>query len=211
MRHKKKSEPEKSSEQAALEKHVDAMMDIKQPDSDKTSGVSEAETAPDPAMTTDTNTAPTAPQLSAKLRRQIGIKDESTEPLHIKKLDELTESMADPKPPKDTSAKTADEASAPQEKADEPERNIEEQSTDLDDAETDKAVDDIVAYEGDVMLAVADSTAEARNEDVKETEPQGHPVLSTVFWAFIIFLVTIIVILGALFAFGSSFSQKLGL
>lgn len=202
MRHKKKSEPPKSPERKALEKHVDAMMDLKKPDAAQT-----GEAAPETAPGVDSQTAPTAPQLSAKLRKQIGIKDQPSEPLHIKKLDELTESIAGPEPPQDKS----DDEPAPEPSEELPEQDIEARSTELDDAATDKAVDDIVAYEGDVMLAVADSTSKARNQELEEDEPKGHPLLSTLFWAVIILVVTLIVILAALFALGGNFAQKLGI
>src|SRR5664279_4351135 len=90
MRNKKKDEPKKTPEQQALEQQVDAIMDPKHPDDKQPVAevVKSVETG---------KNVKTAPELSAKLRKQIAVSDVPTTPISIDKLDELTESIAEPK------------------------------------------------------------------------------------------------------------------
>jgi len=214
MRHKKKSETEKTPEQQALEKHVDAMMDPKLPDAPEAVKVSPTAEKSRPeikAVAVPVAAGPTtAPQLSSKLRKQIA--DTSAKPLSIDKLDELTEQITKSDSPKATKN--------PPEKAQEPpveteeaaaEEDPTEQSIELDDARTDEAVDAIVAYEGDVMLAVADATAEERNRQSAEEKPKGHPVFSMLVWTLVAIVAVIIVALGSLLFMGDRLADKLGL
>lgn len=213
MRDKKKT-TEKTPEREALEKHVDAMMDPKQPDSAaETAAIPEAD-RPEPAITAvaiPADDAPkTAPQLSSKLKKQAGV----AAPLSIDKLDELTKSIteSDGKPPK--KSKKANEK--PEKAADNPEepaapKDAEVDSMELDDADTDKAVDDIVAYEGDVMLAVADSTAEEHNREVAQAKPKKRHIFSTLFWTLITLLVILIIVFCVLLVMGDNLANKLGI
>jgi cobalamin biosynthesis Mg chelatase CobN len=196
------------------------MMDPKLPDEPAAAVALTADepTADDPAGVTPS--APTAPQLSAKLRKQAGIADDPAKPIHIKKLDELAETASNSEETdEDRTSETeseeepeqSEEQSTPEEELPEGQDDADDQSTDLDNEQTDKAVDDIVAYEGDVMLAVADSTAEARNEELSEPESRGHPVLSTIFWVIIALLAILIVLLLVLMIMGDSLADKLGL
>jgi hypothetical protein len=222
MRDKKKSEPKKTPEQEALERHVDAMMDPEQPDEAPTA------LAPKPAATgTPKITAvaapaaeptKTAPQLSPNLRKQITVTDASTKPLSIDKLDELAEQITKSETPKKKSKKSTTKTETPEEPEEAPApetepEDITEQSTDLDDTRTDEAVQNIVAYEGDVMLAVADSTAEERNRQAGAVadEHRGHPIFSTIFWTLIALVAILIIALGALLFMGDSVTSKLGL
>lgn len=205
MRDKKKAKSEKSPDQEALEKHVDAMMDPKQPDEPAISAV----TAPVSEGPT------TAPQLSAKLRKQIAVTEAPSKPLSIDKLDELAKSITEPDKPK-KSKKSKKNNGPPKEPQvpdvpEEPAPDIAENSMKLDDVQTDEAVDDIVAYEGDVMLAVADSTAEAHNRQFAEAEPEHHHLFSDVMWALVALVAVLIVILSALLVMGDSLANKLGL
>jgi cobalamin biosynthesis Mg chelatase CobN len=219
MRDKKKATPEKTPEQEALEKRVDAMMDPKRPDEPIENELAPPAEDPEPTVTAVSppaadppTTATTAPQLSPKLRKQIAVTEVPAQPLSIDKLDELTKSITESDTPKKTK-KSADKSEKPdkQEESDEQE-NITEQSTDLDDAQTDEAVEDIVAYEGDVMLAVADSTAEERNRQAEEPSAQkGHPVFSVIIWVLVAAVVMLIIALCALLLLGDNLAAKLGL
>jgi hypothetical protein len=230
MRDKKKVVSEKTPEQAELEKHVDAMMDPKRPDEvQEKPAASSAAKPPEPAITAVTipaDDAPTtAPQLSSRLRKQITINDASAKPLSIDKLDELTRSITESDKPK-KSKKSADKTKAPAKpevteepetsepaETDEtaPEADITENSMELNDAQTDKAVDDIVAYEGDVMLAVADSTAEAHNRQFAEAEPEKRHLFSTVMWTLVALVTILIIALSVLLVMGDSLANKLGI
>ncbi len=81
----------------------------------------------------------------------------------------------------------------------------------LDDAETDKAVDDIVAYESDVMLAVADSTAEAHSRESSLPEPKKRGLFSTIIWTLVALLAILIVALSVLLVMGDNLATKLGI
>jgi hypothetical protein len=220
MRHKKKPLSSKTPEQEALEKHVDAMMDPKQPDEPAAiAALAAVEPASPGSKSVDAgSSAPTAPELSAKLRKQAGITDTPAKPIHIKQLDEVAEAASsseeaskDEKPAQQ-SDQPEELAETEQESPEQEEQNdIDDQSADLDDKQTDKAVDDIVAHEGDVMLAVADATAEARSEELGADEPKGHPVLSTIFWGIIALLVILIILFIVLLIMGDNLANKLGL
>jgi hypothetical protein len=214
MRDKKKTESTKTAEQEALEKHVDAMMDPKQhAETSATSmPVPEAKIEVVPVSGSPT----TAPQLSPKLRKQIAVSDVSAKPLSIDKLDELTKKITKSKKPAKTesSDKPIEVPKALAETGEQPakQQDITERSTDLDDAQTDEAVDDIVAYEGDVMLAVADSTAEEHNRQFARVDkPKGHPVFSTLIWTLVALVVMLIIGLCVLLIMGDNLAAKLGL
>ncbi len=214
MRDKKKTTPGKTPEQEALEKHVDAMMDPKQPDDAEKSAppLAPATKKSEPAITaiaTPADDAPkTAPQLSPKLSKQISVTDASAKPLSIDKLDELTKTIAESETPKKSkkSAKKTEEKDEPEQAAD-----IAESDAGLDDAETDKAVDDIVAYESDVMLAVADSTAEAHSKEASLPEPKKRGVFSTIIWTLVALVAILIVALSVLLVMGDNLATKLGI
>lgn len=89
-----------------------------------------------------------------------------------------------------------------------PEDDITDQSTELDDVRTDEAVDDIVAYEGDVMLAVADSTAAERNRQAATAggKKGRHGAFSTIFWLLIFLIVIAAIVLGWLLITGGNVS-----
>ena len=227
MLDKKKSESKKTPEQEALERHVDAMMDPKQPDEVPTGKVPEPAVA-NPKITAvaapvspDAQIATTAPQLSPKLRKQIAVAGTPAKPLSIDKLDELTKSITEAETPKKSKkfakSKAQEEPETEEPAPEEPaleaaEDDIAEQSTDLEDTQTDKAVDDIMAYESDVMLAVADSTAEERSRQAEVTpEHKGHPVVSMIFWSVVALVVILIIALSVLLFMGDSLTSKLGL
>lgn len=184
----KKEKNEKTPEREALERQVDAMMDPKRPDpvpapSAEPGLVPPAEPAAAPAPiaadmdnTESLPSAKTAPELSPRLRKKIPVDHDSEEPdepalkpasasvsappLSIDELDKIAGKIEPDKPaePEDP----APEAS---------EKDGTELSTDLDDSQTEKAVDDIVAREGDVMLALQD----AATGKAKKTNPKSSP------------------------------------
>jgi hypothetical protein len=225
MRDQGKKQAKKTPEQEALERRVDEMMDPKRSGSaaDEAKPAAVESKVKISAVAAPVPDAPgTAPQLSPKLRKQIAVTDTAPEPLKIDKLDELTEQITAKKPVKKKAARkppaekpAAEEAPAPVAGAEAPapdQPDVTGQSTDFDDTETDKAVDDIVAYEGDVMLAVADSTAEEHNREVQsENAPKGHPVFSTFVWTVIAACVILIIVLVLLLVMGDSLATKLGL
>jgi hypothetical protein len=206
MSRKDKDAPQKTPEQEALEKHVDAMMDPKKPDPKPAAAAKKPEIT---AVAIPAEDGPgTAPQLSPKLRKQVTI-DGADKPLSIDKLDELITKAEKPKKAKKAAAKAEPEA-----KPEPPAGQSEElpENSSLDDEQTDKAVDDIVAYEGDVVLAVADSTADQHNKEVAAgAKPHGHPILRTLIWTLITLAVLLIIALGALLLMGDSLTSKLGL
>lgn len=200
---KRKNESKKSPEQQALEARVDAMMDPKRSDAETSTEVSEPPKKPPKSSTPPPAAADvkTAPRLSATLRKQITVADAGDKP-------------AAEEPPKKPvkQAKTAPKNEATEEPAPEPaeekpaeaeQSEIAEtedatmQSTDIDDEGVDEAVDDIVRYEGDVMLAVADATADERSREAQEVVRQGHSaghrVFSVTLWT-LVFLVAIIAV-----------------
>jgi hypothetical protein len=204
MRNKKKLDTEKSSEELALEERVDAMMDPKKPD--KVPAENLPMSAEKPAMTSPptSNDAKTAPQLSAKLSKQITVAEVPTKPLSIDKLDALTESIDEPKTSGKKDSLEASEPIDPVEPAQQD--DITDKSTELDDNRTEKAVDDIVAHEGDVMLAVEDATAAERNRKVTEAsgqESEHHPFKAFMWILVIIIVIAAIAFFGFLFTGGN--------
>ncbi|MGH7192155.1 MAG: hypothetical protein ACREJM_01320 [Candidatus Saccharimonadales bacterium] len=149
----------------------------------------------------DDEAVKTAPQLSPKLRKQADVDEDSkpeAEPTKSKKSAAEAETQAE------FASKTGTGTSSEPARADDPI----EQSADLDDARTDEAVKDIVSYEGDVMLAVADSTAEARNREAgvseDEDEGGGRRWLSAIIWTLVIFIVIVAVVFFALLVTGGN-------
>lgn len=140
----------------------------------------------------------TAPQLSPKLRKQIAVDDGERQAVSPKPKESTPQAKAQ--------TETESDAQPTSDQADDPIK----QSIDLDDTRTDEAVKDIVSYEGDVMLAVADSTAEARNreagidDDGSEDEGGGRRWLSAIMWTLVIFVVIVAVVFFALLVTGGN-------
>jgi hypothetical protein len=226
---KKKDEPEKTPEQEALERHVDAMMDPKLPDpSDEPAEIQpkkpEPTPAPEPAPPAierltvrppkSAKTAKTAPELpsAAPAARKITVSDASAKPLSIDKLDQLAESIV--AKDKDKPAEKPDEKPKPEPKPDEPdnaddaapeEDDIAELGIDMDDERTDEAVDDIVAHEGDVVLAVADATAAERNREAeKMTGKKSHKGLAAFFWFLVAVMAALAIVITLLMMTGGN-------
>ncbi len=101
MRDKKKTTSGKTPEQEALEKHVDAMMDPKQPDEavESVPAPTPAAKNPEPAITAVAVPADNAPKTAPKLGKQISVADAPAKPLSIDKLDELTKSITESETP----------------------------------------------------------------------------------------------------------------
>ncbi len=206
MRDKSKGEPKKTSEQEALERSVDAMMDPKLPD------VPEAEVPAEPERAPKTKSAKTAPQLPDKLRKQIAVSDASAQPISIEKLDDLAESITASKPARKRKKKEEpeqpDKQDEPEEKDEpdesEPAETVEPESTDLDDAQTDEAVDDIVSHEGDVMLAIEDATAAERNRQAEDAAGDSGGGFSTFVWSVVVIIAVIAIVLFVLLVTGGN-------
>lgn len=233
---KKKDEPEKTPEQEALERHVDAMMDPKLPDpTDDGPGETPSKepepASPPPAIERLTirppksaKAAKTAPELPTAARK-ITVSDASAKPLSIDKLDQLAESIVakdkdkpdekpGSKPKPDEMPKPGaeddladDSANAPdkEEDAAQEEDDIAEPGIDIDDERTDEAVDDIVAHEGDVMLAVADATAAERNREAeKMTGKKSHKGLAAFFWFLVAVMAAMAIVITVLMMTGGN-------
>jgi hypothetical protein len=227
---KKKDEPAKTPEQEALERHVDAMMDPRLPDPSDGPGETPPK-VPEPAPPAverlairpakSAKTAKTAPELPTAARK-ITVSDASAEPLSIDKLDQLAESIVAkdkdksdekpaPKPDKkpkpkpepepepgseDAGPDAADTATPEEDDLAEP---------DIDDARTDEAVDDIVAHEGDVVLAVADATAAERNREAERmTDKKSHKGLSAFFWFLVALMAALAIVITVLMMTGGN-------
>ncbi len=215
MLNRKKDRDQKKDEQDELVRQIDAMMDPKRPEgADSPPASDEKEAAPVPTDVPSSSSAKTAPQLSDKLRKQLGVSASAAskaKPITIKQLDELTGEIEDSDKPDVPEADA--EGTAPVPDTDEsdkaetetkPAPDIESGSVELDDARTDEAVDDIVSHEGDVMLAVEDATAAERNRELNEKDKDagGHHLLSTIFWTLVFVVVIVAVLLAVLFITG---------
>jgi hypothetical protein len=198
MRNKKKDRPDKVSEEDALVRRVDAMMDPKLPDPPKRLPDPEPASGPDQSqesapVKTALSEEPvrTAPQLPSKLRRKVTISDIKAGPPAAKpratteKILKIPDTIPVPVPDQ---APEPDDAATPAE--------VTESSVDLDDQRTDEAVKDIVSHEGDVMLAIADATTDERGRRAEKEfdKSQSRLTLATFLW----FLVAVLAILAIL-------------
>ncbi len=204
MRHKKPEESEKPAEEKALEERVDAMMDTHRSSDDPTTAVP-APVGKKSSLLTEApaKEQPSAPLLTGRLLKQIPVDDETfeTDPskpyqiltsnLSIDKLDELTESMTDDETPSESVVPT------PPEPATEPgKEDNAEMRTDLDDPVTDKAVDDIVAKEGDMVLAAEDAKAAHQAKPKSPGRKDKVLLLLKNKWTWLGILVVLGIILG---------------
>ncbi len=197
----KKDEPEKSPEREALERQVDAMMDPKLPDgaaSDTSalnvppSALAIEQPAPKPAK--KAGLAKTAPELPSA-GKKIPVSDASAKPLSIDKLDQLTERIV-----------AGDKEPEPLATTEPEEPDITEQSADLDNSRTDEAVDDIVAHEGDVMLAVADAKVAERERQAETAsgKKKSHGGFRVVFWFLIALMALLAIAISVLVVTGGN-------
>lgn len=175
MPDKKSKEPEKSAEEKALEERVEVMMNPEIPDPTSAPAIDTKPAAKESAVTSGGAEPRTqiksAPPLASRLRKQIPVSPAAVPdtPLSIDKLDQITGPVEEP-----TVATTDAPAAEPRAEAAEPpaetasttESSVEGDG--LENAETDKAVDDIVAQEGDIVLAVEDAAAIRRSGQVKK-------------------------------------------
>lgn len=199
MRDKKKSESGEASEQEKLVQHVDSMMSTELPSDIPPKPVVMAD-EPDDKKLGDKKSAAkapkdqkTAPELPANL------KDAEAEATKITKLEtpakppiviSLSDEDKTPEEQSDTSLEeTSDEAS------DEPTPETKPLPTadkdPLEDKDTDKAVDDIVAHEGDTVLAVNDALTARKQAAVQPGQPSGPRRSHKMFW-----IVVLIILLG---------------
>lgn len=172
MSKKKANKPEESAENQELVRRVDAMMSTELPDEPPARPVSIV-VAPDDQkpVPVKTKNQKTAPKLSPKLLKSVE-GDEVTK-------DEVTKLKTPAKPP--IVITLADEDKAAEEPAAKPE--AEEAAAEppkaqdkdpLEDSATDKAVDDIVAHEGDTVLAVTDALTARQQAVAQPGRPSGR-------------------------------------
>jgi len=128
-------------EEDALTKRIDDMMDVNRPDAVTAKPAATAGNAPIDIFK-DKPSPLTAPKLSSKLRKEVEVKAVESEP------------KISPKPVETPNPKTEDAADE-QPAAEDPAPV--KQSTELDDPATEEAVTDIVAKEGDELLAIEDA------------------------------------------------------
>ncbi len=142
MPDKKPADPEKSERQKALEARIDAMLKPDQSES--------------VAVPVRKNSAATAPEVPKKMLKEIP-DDKPDDELDDKPDDNANDDLNDNS---DTDA-VSDETETPAAVSDKPDK-----SAPLDDKETDKAVEDIVSKEGDIVLAVEDAGRQRRAQTV---------------------------------------------
>ena len=203
MRIGKKDKPKKTPEQKELERRVDAMMNPGLPDySDGTDAPPAAEPekpAIERLSIKPSKAAKTAPELPTAAKK-ITVSDANADaentaakPLSIDKLDQLTKEIVgnDKQNDDKTAAKTDEGEEEPG------------PSMDLDDVRTDEAVDDIVAHEGDIMLAVADATAAKRSRKAGESAGKSHG-LSNFIWFLVALAAVLAIAISVLMATGGN-------
>ncbi|HVX57704.1 MAG TPA: hypothetical protein VHA37_08295 [Candidatus Saccharimonadales bacterium] len=147
----------------------------------------------------------TAPPLPTKLRKQITVTggDDEPQPKKSEEPKKTEESAPEPEPDDKPETYEVEEAAPAAAAPDE----FMGQSIDLDDELTDEAVTDIVAHEGDVVLAVADATAAERNQELLGTDTQestGHSAFAKIFWSLIFILAVISIIVFYLLVTGAN-------
>lgn len=189
MSKKKSDEPALSAEQQELERKVDAMMSVERTTDSRTDRP--LPTKSTLRIITDTEPLKTAPDLPAKLRKAAA------------KPAEPVTAAAPQFPPAAESAATADpvadpdsgEAAAAPAEAETPTPAPIPDQTILDDSQTDEAVEDIVAHEGDTQLAVEDAVARQRTEAAEAGRRPG-PVIrfftSLWLWLFVLMAAAVI-------------------
>jgi hypothetical protein len=187
MAKKKSDQPEAPPEEQELVRRVDAMMSVEKP-------LEKALPEPPAPDKEPAIEPPTAPQLPPKLLKTIGASKSAKAkkaPKASSAPEAIVPSAADTvdsdDPPPERILKlhvSEDTASAePADTADEPTAADPIPLQDpLEDTETDKAVDDIVANEADLQLAVDDATARRRTAEAEAQNQRG--LLATIFTSF---------------------------
>ena len=193
MLNKKPAKPEKSAEEQALESRVDAMMSIESAMTAASVPKSTNKANDKKPVSKVTKSQKTAPELPDKLLKSVK-GDEKTDsdkpaepPIVISLVDE---SKADPpivseaapdKPSKSAKPEALDSKPADSEKKDLPDSMLE-------DSDTDEAVDEIVADEGDMMLAVNDALVVRKNAAIVSND-SSPSVVKTLIWFTVFVLV----------------------
>lgn len=164
MPDKKSDQPEQSADEKELEHRVDAMMSTELPETALPTSAPETKKTDGKKSTgTAAKDRKTAPKPPPKLPKSIKV-DEAPKP-------EEPDPMPGDSPvslvPEAPSQATMDEVPAALETRAEPAQDQTREADPLEDSGTDEAVDDIVAHEGDTVLAVNDALA-ARQEKIAE-------------------------------------------
>jgi hypothetical protein len=183
MPKKKPDEPEQSDDEKVLVQRVDAMMStelekVSALAAEKLGGKKPA------AKSTAVGDQKTAPKLPAKLRKDAEA-DEVSEPktppeppIVIALSDETKPEAPEPAAP-DPVPQDDDPAPAPPSPANDP----------LEDSGTDQAVDDIVAKEGDTMLAFGDAVVAREQRTAEPGQTSGPSAKHS--WLWFLFLVVL--------------------
>jgi hypothetical protein len=175
MPKKKPEEPEQSTDDKALEHRVDVMMSTELAEvsalaAEKLGGKKRADTSD------AKEDQKTAPKLSAKLLKGVEASDASEEP------------KTPAKPP--IVIALADEAEPEPAPAPEPAPVQTQENDPLEDSGTDEAVDDIVAKEGDTILAVGDAITAREQRTAAPGQTSGGTARHKWIW----FLVLVVLI-----------------
>lgn len=182
----KKGEDKKPSKEEELIKRVDAMLDPKQPDTSQPLVKSATEPKNQPApppldIFKDTKTAPEVPGKTITPAAKSA----------------TIEQLADTKPPEAVPTKVEpQQPEAPDEALIEAQA-IDESNAKIENRETDKAVEDIVAKEGDALLAAQDAAAKKANNPKPAEKPGFKTSLKKILkskttWAIVVALLIIL-------------------
>lgn len=161
---KDKTKPTEQAKEDPLTRRVDEMMDVRRPDPSAAAADAPAKSDKTPPPLDIFKDAPTAPKLPPKLLKEI---EEETSKDDGEKI---TVSRVAAKKPESTKQEVPD--STEPEVADKTVEALPEEaeSAEIDNPDTDKAVQDIVAKEGDEVLAVED----AQTKQASQPPTSGH-------------------------------------
>ncbi|HWB38657.1 MAG TPA: hypothetical protein VG604_00245 [Candidatus Saccharimonadales bacterium] len=175
-----------------LIKHVDAMMDISKPDPVVATPTPKSDDSPIDIFK-DAATAGTAPKLPSTLLKEI----ETTPAKTSAKPTKIATAEAEPDESTEAPAKTGDDEPSPNDPETEQATNDKGEATvKLDDPDTDKAVDSIVAKEGDEVLAVED--AKTKRGSVVPKKPSKLAALFKKKWTWVGIVVVVLAIIFGL-------------
>lgn len=196
MRNKKSAQADGSPEEEAVVKRVDRMLSTELPEEKSADAAGQPPAEKTLKITpTQPEGASTAPAIPESLLKQIKADDDAEAPKPPLKIDSSTAQAAEASKP--GKADTMPVEAADQE-AEPPVNSVETgpQSVELGDRQTDQAVDEIVAREGDTVLALED----AKNRRSQPSSTPGFKDKIKAFfknkWTWLGLLLVLIVLLG---------------
>jgi hypothetical protein len=188
MTAKKNHDSEPLPEEAALEARIDAMMDPRRPDKAPAASAKASQEASPPPL--DIFKDKPAPVVAA-LKTAPPVPSANPEPEPLPEPEPKAEAPAEPTPAAETEPPT--EQPEPETSAAAEPPTAPEGKTVIDGEETDKAVDDIAASDGDTLLASEDTAAKTPTPITKASagwrERLGSLIRDKRFWAVIVVLV----------------------